>query len=101
MEQWGDHLVRAAIVALVGGIVALFARLRKVEARQEAFVVRFESLTSIPDDLNALRVLLAERFVDREDWVPAMSKILGRLESHGETLARLDERLRITTEKAE
>ncbi len=43
-------------------------------------------------ELDSLRIDLAGLRADRGNWVPLMSRAMGTIERHGESIARLEER---------
>ena len=116
-----EDLLNRALLATVGALIAacvgVFVRLRQLEAKRAAADVRLAHLEKRGSSAPAVKELaervernekaLADhrleserRFLTRNDWVPVMSTMLGKLERQGEAIARIEECLRIR-EKAE
>ncbi len=76
------------VMAILGQAVrTAFVRLRELEAREGR-------------DLAEFKLHVTQTYIARDDWVPMTSRIIGMLEdhgkslsSHGERLARIDERV--------
>ena len=105
LGEWIFRGVAGAIAAvLVGACVKLFGRVREAENKQGRFEERIESLegrdtgaeeiAALRRELGEFKLCVERNFVRREDWVPHTSRVLGALERHGESLARVEERLK-------
>lgn len=100
MDQFVEWLFRGVATALVGALAALFVRTRKLETEVSVYRERFSSMEAhgtkaseeLAREVHKMQLCLERSFVRQDQWVPAMSRIEGMLERHGELLARLDER---------
>ena len=109
LEEIAVLIVRALVVAIVGGIALLFRRMREVEAKMAALTARLSAverpdgggdrLDAFARELTELRLHVAEGYISRDDWVPMTSRVIGMLEEHSRMLARLDERSQTTPTK--
>ncbi len=82
-DAWQAFGGVAAVVVLLGGVALALKRLGFVGDNRAGEVER---------NLEKFKVHVAQNYVAREEWVPAISKIAGMLEKQNEMLARLDER---------
>ena len=115
-----EDLLNRALLATVGALIAacvgVFMRLRQLEAKRAAADVRLDHLEKRGSSAPAVKELaervernekaLADhrleserRFLTRDDWVPVMSQVIGRLEKQGEAIARIDEFIRLKGER--
>lgn len=96
-EAFGGVL--AVVVALGAGAIALqrlgILRAGRPPAPPPKSDDLGERVARVEQGLVDLRLHAADAYMRREDWVPTASEILGKLESHGAALARLEERSRI------
>ena len=102
VESWA---LRAAVLAVVGGIVGLFARLRRLEAEHGVVANEVtaienrgskfadEQIQGLRHEISDLRLHIAEGYVRRDDYIRNQSQMIGLLESHSVMLARLEERI--------
>ena len=98
IEIWAEILAWAlhALGALAAAaLVALWRWLRRLE--RELADLRSErasasDVSAVREGLATLQCHLAENYIRRDDWIPAVSRVLGMLEGHTEMLGRLDER---------
>ena len=81
----GGLVIAATVGLLVRAAAGLFGRMRNAE---KALDRKAEQ-----KDFDAFKREVAERYVNRDDWVPAMSRLMGMQEEQGKMLARIDERL--------
>ncbi len=110
-EVW-ERVVVTAVAAVIAACVGLFVRVRQLESKRAAADIRLKQLEGrgtgsadirqLRDDLSVFRdefrryQLEAERrYLSREEWVPANSRILGALEKQGQIITRIDENLRL------
>ncbi len=116
MSEVLDKLVVGVLLAVVTAIVGLFVRVRQLENKRAAADERLKSLEGRGSSAPAVKELgdrvernekaLADhrleserRFLTRDDWVPVMSQVIGRLEKQGEAIARIDEFIRLKGER--
>ena len=112
MSEVLDKLVVGVLLAVVTAIVGLFVRVRQLEGKRSAADVRLDHLEKRPtgsDQVKRLEERIDEhheafrefqieaerRYVSRDDWVPVMSQMVGKLEAQGEAIARIDEFIRM------
>lgn len=93
--------VVAVLVFLGAGVVAL-RRMGLLGARPAASApasTRAERkpldqrVDEVEEELRAMRLLMAENYVRRDDYITNESRVIGLLESHSVMLARLEERI--------
>ena len=107
-----SRAVLAVVSALIAACVGVFIRLRQIESRNAAADVRLdqlerrgssgpaikaldEKLQRVDDEMRDFKLEAERRFLTRNDWVPVMSTMLGKLEKQGEAIARIEECLRM------
>ncbi len=95
---WGLHAVSAGAAT---GLVMLLRWQRRTERDVAVLQERVgrggvsgrpEAVAAVERDLAEFKLHVAEKYIRRDDWVPAVSRIIGMLEGQSEMLARLDER---------
>lgn len=101
MYEYLEEIVAALALSAMTVCIGLFVRVRQLESKRAAADIRLDALEgkakaaeAVADEIANLKLMLATESVRREDWVPAMSKIMGALEKQQVTLARLDERMK-------
>ena len=93
--------VFGAIAAVIAtGVGGLFIRMRSLEGLRKAADVRLGELEDkarkadeLDKKVGELRVCIAENYVRREDYVPALSLIGSKIDSMAQMLTRVDTRL--------
>ena len=88
VATWIVGAAAAAVIGILAHAVRMaFVRLRELEAREGRELAEF-------------KLHVTQTYIARDDWVPMTSRIIGMLEehgkslsSHGERLARIDERV--------
>ena len=104
-EAWQSFAGVVAVLAFLGGGVMALRRLgllgvpaRQAPAPQDnsCSTVKEEGMDRVHKlerEVDALRLHVAENFVRRDDYITNESRVVGMLESHSATLARLEERI--------
>ncbi len=94
-ENWEAFAGLLGVVVFLGGGLLGLQRLGLVSSRERRFHGdRQESkLEAVEAEIQELKLSLASNYVRRDDWVPSTSRIIGLLEQHSVTLAKLEERM--------
>ena len=85
-EKFSFFLALASEAVLGIAVVYTWLQARHKANRQD--------IETLARSLDAFKLQAAERYIQREDWVPMTSRVLEILEEHTSMLARLDERSR-------
>ena len=96
-------IVRALIGAIICGlgvsVRTLFVRMREAESALAVLRVREsgsdESGRAALEQVQQLRLAVAEAYVRRDDYVMQMASVATKLDSIGVMVARVDERMRV------
>lgn len=97
-EAWQAFGGAVTVLIFLGAGAFALRRLGLVGAPKPAAVPaadsRFEErLAELERKHNDFRLCIAENYVRRDDYVSSQSRVIGLLESHGQMLARLEERI--------
>ena len=104
IEHWPIFGGMVAILALLGSGVMGLKRLGLIGGQNTipATAADKDNDTGVRDrlerlegEVKELRIMLAETYVRRDDWVPMTSRVIAMLEEHSVMLGRLDERFRL------
>ena len=107
-EAWESFGQVALVIVFLSGVVLALRRLGVLSAPSKPPGAQMTSpdLTDLAarlerqrNDLHDHKLFCERNFIKREDWVPAMSKILAGQEHQMQMLARLDERMKHLEER--
>ncbi|WP_420585801.1 hypothetical protein [Ruegeria sp.] len=98
-EAWEAAAGVGAVLIFISAVVMALRRMgvpgtsQTTPAAPKAAETQGGDLHALEREIDALRLHVAEHYVRREDYVSNQSRIIGMLESHSTTLARLEERI--------
>ena len=77
-----------------GMVAGLETRIGELEGESGAVREALRRVGDVEKEIKEFRLMVAENYISREDWVPMTSRVISMLEEHTAMLARLDERSR-------
>lgn len=100
-HEWTAWALKWALTAGLTGVAvvlrALFVRVRSLESSHAAIEARLAAggdsrVEPLRQELQALRLEVAQSYVRRDDYVTQVSEVLGRLDGIGTIVTRVEER---------